>query len=60
MGKRERHFQAIERWKAKFRKLSTKTIKARLDEHAEVLYPEARIALKELLREREKQEDNAA
>ena len=52
MKKRDRRFQAIEKWKNTFRKLGTQSIRRRLAELNEVLYAEAGIALKDLLAER--------
>ncbi len=52
MSKRDRHFQRIEEYKERFRSLSTEKIKYRLTDFETALYPEARIALRQLLKER--------
>ncbi len=55
MRKREHYFQKVEEYKQRFRSLSTEAIKYRLNEFGGVLYKEARIALRQLLEEREQQ-----
>jgi hypothetical protein len=56
MEKRERHFQAIARYKEKYCSLSTEMIRYRLNHFETALYPEARIALRQLIEEREQRE----
>jgi len=55
VGKRERHFQKVAEYKERFRRLSTQTIRRRLNDFGSTLYKEAAIALRELLEEREQQ-----
>ena len=55
MSKRKRHFEQIEKWKHRFRSLSTDLIEYRLREFGTVLFPEARIALRQILKERGEQ-----
>ncbi len=55
MGKRDHDFQKIEEYKQRFRSLSTDAIKYRINEFGTALYREARIALRQLLEERERQ-----
>lgn len=55
MGKREQHFQEIAKYKEKFRHLSTEMIRYRLSNFETAFFPEARIALRQLLEEREQQ-----
>ncbi len=51
MGKRERRFERIAEFRERFRKLLTDTIRRRLN--TGLLQPEAAIALREVLEERE-------
>ena len=53
MGKRERHFERVARYREQFRRLSTEVIRYRLINFGTALHKEAAIALRELLEERE-------
>ena len=59
MGKRDHYFQKIVEYKERVRSLSTEAIRRRLSNAGDVLYPEARIALRQLLKEREGGDDTA-
>jgi hypothetical protein len=56
MGKRSRYFEKIAEYRDRFRQLSTEMIRYRLNHFETSLYPEARIALRQLLEEREQEE----
>ena len=55
MGKRENDFNKIEAYKQKFKALSTEAIKYRLNHFDDAFYRDARIALRQILEEREQQ-----
>lgn len=55
MRKRDRHFLQLEIWRRKFRSLATEVIERRL-QNADYLYPEARIALRQIFEERREQQ----
>jgi hypothetical protein len=57
MRKRDRYFREIEEYKQRFRGLSTEKLRHRLLEQGAVLVPEARSAIRQLLRERDQQTD---
>ncbi|MEO6807765.1 MAG: hypothetical protein ABI353_01450 [Isosphaeraceae bacterium] len=59
MGKRERHFEKVAEYKQRFRRLSTDTIRYRITNFDATLYKEAAIALRELLEEREQDQEAA-
>jgi hypothetical protein len=54
MGKREKYFQKIEECKARYRELPLELLKKRY-QHLNVMYKEGRIALREVIEEKEQE-----
>jgi hypothetical protein len=59
MDKSSRYFSKVAAYKEKFRRLSTEMIRYRLNHFETALYPEARVALRQLLEERDREEQTS-